>query len=37
MKLILACFRDKESKNFEELAKIFVEICKNFNIEKKFF
>ena len=30
----LACFRDKESENFEELAKIFVEICKDFNIEK---
>ena len=30
----IVCFRDKESENFEELAKIFVEICKDFNIEK---
>jgi len=29
-----ACFRDKESKNFKELASIFVEICKKFNIKK---
>lgn len=30
----IACFRDKEATNFEELATIFVEICKEFNIEK---
>ncbi len=30
----IACFRDKTSKNFEELARIFVSICKDFNIEK---
>lgn len=30
----IVCFRDKESKNYEELAKIFVEVCKDFNIEK---
>lgn len=30
----IACFRDKESDNFESLAKVFVETCKKFNIEK---
>lgn len=30
----MACFRDKESKNFEELAKIFLEVCKKNDIEK---
>ncbi|MGE4462923.1 MAG: thiamine phosphate synthase [Arcobacter sp.] len=30
----IACFRDKESKNFEELAKIFIEICKKFNVKE---
>ena len=30
----LACFRDKSSENFEELAEIFVSTCKEFNIEK---
>lgn len=30
----MICFRDKESENFEELAKIFVDTCKDFNIEK---
>ena len=30
----IACFRDKESENFEELAKIFIEICKKFNIKE---
>ncbi len=30
----IACFRDKKSKNFEDLAKIFVRVCKEFNIKK---
>lgn len=30
----MACFRDKHSNNFEELAKVFVDTCKEFNIEK---
>jgi len=30
----IACFRDKESSNFEELAKIFIKICKEKNIKK---
>lgn len=30
----IACFRDKESPNFEELAKIFVDTCKENSIEK---
>lgn len=29
----MACFRDKKSNNFEELASIFVEICKDFKIK----
>ncbi len=29
----MACFRDKQSDNFEELAEIFVQICKEFEIE----
>ena len=33
-KINLACFRDKESSNFKELASIFIETCKIFNIEK---
>lgn len=33
-KVSFACFRDKESSNFKELAKIFVETCREFNIEK---
>lgn len=33
-KIDLACFRDKESSNFKELALIFIETCKEFNIEK---
>lgn len=33
-KVDIACFRDKSSTNFEELATIFVNICKEFNIEK---
>jgi thiamine-phosphate pyrophosphorylase len=28
----IACFRDKESGNFEEIAKIFIKICKEKNI-----
>ncbi len=32
-KIDMACFRDKESTNIEELAKVFVEVCKEFNIE----
>lgn len=30
----IVCFRDKETQNFKELAKIFVDICKEFDIEK---
>jgi thiamine-phosphate pyrophosphorylase len=30
----IACFRDKESSNFEELAKVFIKICKEKNIKK---
>ena len=33
-KIDMICFRDKESKNFEELAIVFVEVCKSFNIKK---
>jgi thiamine-phosphate pyrophosphorylase len=33
-KIDIACFSDKESSNFEELATVFVEVCKNYNIEK---
>jgi thiamine-phosphate pyrophosphorylase len=32
-KIDIACFRDKKSSNFEELAKIFIEICKNYKIK----
>lgn len=32
-KIDFACFRDKSSKNIEELAKIFLQICKEFKIE----
>lgn len=32
-KVEMACFRDKESENFEELAKIFVDICNDFGVE----
>lgn len=28
----IACFRDKKSKNYEDLAKVFVEVCNEFNI-----
>ena len=30
----IACFRDKQSKKFEELASIFVDVCKSFHIDK---
>ena len=30
----IACFRDKTSENFEELADVFIQTCKEFNIEK---
>ena len=30
----IACFRDKESSNFEELAKVFIKICKEKNIKE---
>lgn len=33
-KVHMACFRDKSSKNYEELASIFVKTCKEFNIKK---
>lgn len=33
-KIDIACFRDKSSDNIEELAKIFLEVCKKFHIEK---
>lgn len=29
----IACFRDKKSKNFKELAKVFVSVCKEYKIE----
>lgn len=32
-KVDMACFRDKESNNFEELATIFVDICNDFGIK----
>ena len=30
----MACFRDKSSDNFKELAKVFVKTCREFNIDK---
>lgn len=33
-KIDIACFRDKESLNFENLAKIFVDICKKHKVDK---
>lgn len=30
----IACFRDKTATNFEELATIFVNVCREFNIPK---
>ena len=32
-KVDIACYRDKSAKNYEELAKIFIQTCKEFNIE----
>lgn len=32
-KVNMATFRDKESKNFEELATVFVKVCKEFKIQ----
>ena len=32
-KIDFACFRDKSSQNIEELAKIFLQICKEFKIK----
>ncbi len=29
----IACFRDKVSDNFEQLAKVFIEVCKSHNIK----
>lgn len=29
----IACFRDKISSNYEELAEVFIEVCNEFNIE----
>lgn len=33
-KVDFACFRDKQSDNFEELAEIFVKVCRKQNIKK---
>ncbi|MBU0925098.1 thiamine phosphate synthase [bacterium] len=33
-KVDMACFRDKESKNFNTLAEVFVQTCKEFNIKE---
>ncbi len=33
-KVDMACFRDKESSNYEELAEVFVKVCKDFKIER---
>lgn len=33
-KINIACFRDKSSKNIEELAKSFLQVCKEFKIKK---
>jgi thiamine-phosphate pyrophosphorylase len=30
----MACFRDKESSNYEELANIFISTCKKFNLKQ---
>ena len=30
----IAAFRDKESENFNDLAKVFVKVCKEFKVEK---
>jgi len=33
-KIDIICFRDKESSNFEELASVFVKVCKEYKIAK---
>lgn len=33
-KVDIACFRDKSSINFEELASVFLRVCKEFKIDK---
>lgn len=33
-KIQYACFRDKESHNFEALASVFVQVCQSFQIEQ---
>lgn len=33
-KIDIACFRDKNSTNFEELASIFLGVCKEFKVDK---
>lgn len=33
-KVNFACFRDKDSANFKELAEVFVKTCKEYEIEK---
>lgn len=33
-KIDIACFRDKTSENFKELATIFVKVCKQYHIDK---
>lgn len=33
-RVTIACFRDKEFSNYEELAKIFLETCKRFKIKQ---
>ncbi|WP_368029029.1 thiamine phosphate synthase [Arcobacter sp. s6] len=33
-KVDIACFRDKYSNNYRELAETFIKICKNFNIKE---
>lgn len=33
-KVDIACFRDKNSTNFEELASVFLEVCKEFKVDK---
>jgi len=35
-KIDIACFRDKISPNFKNLAKIFLSVCKEFKVEKIF-
>lgn len=33
-KVDMACFRDKQSSNYKELAEVFVKVCKELKIEK---